>query len=124
MVISLLFLKKSTVSSNKFLVIRFTAAIVAGIHAKNACQPWHGAAAPLPMYEDGFAQVFTSWCRLTDRYIVESTPIVQLFIDELVDSAAEAIDLMQAQMTPEDFFSKFINSEVSDFMTHEVLFMS
>ena len=57
---------------------------------------------------------------MKECYIVDSRPIVQLFINDLVDSAADAIALMNDQMTPEDFFGHFIKSDAADIMIHEV----
>ena len=57
---------------------------------------------------------------MNECYIVDSRPIVQLFINDLVESAAEAIALMRDQMTPEDFYSHFTASDVAEFMIHEV----
>ena len=36
--------------------LRFTAALMCIIHAKNCCQPWQGPAPPFPQFEDGFFQ--------------------------------------------------------------------
>ena len=53
-------------------------------------------------------------------YKVNSLPIVNLFVEDFVDSSRRAVDLLTNVQTPEDFFIDFARAESGQFLMHEV----